>query len=165
MVRRDARKLNKDAIEEIRRQAIKLHKSGLNNTAIAKALEVHRSTLSGWVNRYKRSGFSELKAKRMGRTPGSGMQLSVAEQTKIKNKIAEKNPEQLKMPFALWTREAVCDLIKKLTGKLLDLRQVGRYLKRWGFTPQRPIKQAYQRDEKQVQQWSGTYYSSIKTKA
>jgi transposase len=50
------------------------------------------------------------------------------------------------MPFALWTREAVCDRIKKLTGKLLDLRQVGRYLKRWGFTPQRPIKQAYQRN-------------------
>ena len=165
MERRDARKLNKDAKEELRRQAIKLHKSGLNNTTIAKALEVHRSTVSGWVNRYKRSGFSELKAKRMGRTPGSGMQLSVSEQTKIKNKIAEKNPEQLKMPFALWTREAVCDLIKKLTGKLLDLRQVGRYLKRWGFTPQRPIKQAYQRDEKKVQQWLEKDYPSIKTKA
>jgi transposase len=117
------------------------------------------------VNRYKRSGFSELKAKRMGRTPGSGIQLSVYEQTKIKNKIAEKNPEQLKMPFALWTREAVCDLIKKLTGKLLDLRQVGRYLNRWGFTHQRPIKQAYQCDEKQVQQWLEKDYPSIKTKA
>ena len=69
------------------------------------------------------------------------------------------------MPFALWTREAVCNLIKKLTGKLLDLRQVGRYLKRWGFTSQRPIKQAYQRDEKQVQQWLETDYPSIKTKA
>ena len=85
MEHRDARKLNKDAKEEIRRQAIKLHKSGLNNTAIAKYLEVHRSTVSGWVNRYKRSGVSALKAKRMGRTPGSGMQLSVSEQTKIKN--------------------------------------------------------------------------------
>lgn len=92
---------------------------------------MHRSTVSGWMNRYKRSGFSKLKAKRMGRTPGSGMQLSVCEQTKIKNKIAEKSPERLKMPFALWTREVVCDLIKKLTGKLLDLRQVGRNLKRW----------------------------------
>ena len=60
MEHRDARKLNKDAKEEIRRQAIKLHKSGLNNTTIAKALEVHRSTVSGWVNRYQRSGFSEL---------------------------------------------------------------------------------------------------------
>lgn len=101
----------------------------------------------------------------MGRTPGSGMQLSVSEQTKIKNKVAEKNPEQLKMPFALLTREAVCDLIKKLTGKLLDLRQVGRYLNRWGFTHQWPIKQAYQRDEKQVQQWLEKDYPSIKTKA
>ena len=101
----------------------------------------------------------------MGHTPGSGMQLSFAEQTKIKSKIAEKNPEQLKMPFVLWTREAVCDLIKKLAGKLLGLCQVGRYLKHWGSTPQRPIKQTYQRDEKQVQQWLETDYPSIKTKA
>ena len=138
-----------------------------DSVSIAEALEVHRSTVSGWVNRYKRSGFSELKAKRMGRTPGSGMQLSVSEQinAKIKNKIEERNPEQLKMPFALWTREAVHELIKKLTGKLLDLRQVGRYLKRWGFTPQRPIKQAYQRDEKKVQQWLEKDYPSIKTRA
>ena len=112
MERRDARKLSTDAKEEIRRQAIKLHESGLSNVSIAEALEVHRSTVSGWVNRYKRSGFSELKAKRMGRTPGSGMQLSVSEQTKIKNKIEERNPEQLKMPFALWTREAVYELIQ-----------------------------------------------------
>ena len=85
MESRDVRKLHKDAKEEIRLQAIKLHKSGLNNTTIAKALKVHRSTVSGWVNRYKRSGFSVLKAKRMGRTPGSGMQLSVSVQTKINN--------------------------------------------------------------------------------
>ena len=60
MERRDARKLSTDAKEEIRRQAIKLHESGLSNVSIAEALEVHRSTVSGWVNRYKRSGFSEL---------------------------------------------------------------------------------------------------------
>ena len=90
MERRDARKLSKYAKEEIRRQALKLHNSGLSNTAIAKALEVHRSTVSGWVNRYKRSGFSELKAKRMGRTPGSGMQLSASEQTKIKIRSKRK---------------------------------------------------------------------------
>ena len=44
MERRDARKLNKNAKEEIRRQAINVRKSGLNNTRIAKAVEVHRST-------------------------------------------------------------------------------------------------------------------------
>ena len=59
MERRDARKLIKDANEAVRRQAIKLHKSGLNNTAIEKYLKVHRGTVSVWVNRYKRSGFSE----------------------------------------------------------------------------------------------------------
>ena len=84
---------------------------------------------------------------------------------KLRKQIAEKNPEQLKMPFALWTREAVGQLITEHTGKLLDLRQVGRYLKRWGFTPQRPIKQAYQRDEKKVKQWLEKDYPAIKSQA
>ena len=70
----------------------------------------------------------------MGRTPGSGMQLSVSEQTKIKNKIAEKKSGN-SLRFALWTGEAVYNLIKKLTGKLLDLRQVGRYAQALGFYP------------------------------
>lgn len=165
MEHRDARKLSKEAKEEIRRQAIRLHRSGNNNTLISEILEVHRSTVSGWVNRYKRGGLPELKSRQVGRKPGSGMQLSVDEQKKIRKKIEEKNPEQLKMPFALWTREAVCQLIQKLTAKLLDLRQVGRYLKRWGFTPQRPIKQAYQRDEKKVQQWLEHDYPAIKAQA
>jgi len=67
--------------------------------------------------------------------------------------------------FALWTREAVGLLITEKTGKKLDLRQVGRYLKRWGFTVQRPVKRAYQRDDKKVQKWLKTEYPAIKKKA
>ena len=80
MERRDARKLSKDAKEEIRRQAIKLHRSGQNNSEIAIRLEVHRSTVSGWVGRFKRDGLSGLKARKLGRKCGSGMQLSEGEQ-------------------------------------------------------------------------------------
>ena len=128
---RDARTLSPEAKEEIRRQAIRMHQAGCKNIDIAQALEVHRSTVSVWVSSYKKSGFSELKKRTVGRRPGSGMQLSQSEQKTLRKKIQEKNPEQLKMPFALWTREAVGQLILRLTGKLLDLRQVGRYLARW----------------------------------
>lgn len=165
MKKRDARKLSAKAKEEIRRQAIKQHREGRNNSEIAVALEVHRSTVSGWTNRYKREGMRELKSRKVGRKPGSSMQLDTAEQKKLRKEIADKNPEQLKMPFALWTREAVGRLIEERTGKQLDLRQVGRYLKRWGFTPQRPVKQACQRDEKKVRQWLDQDYPAIKAKA
>ena len=45
---------------------------------------------------------------------------------------------------------------------MLDLRQVGRYLKRWGFTPQRPLKRAYQRCDTKVQTWLTQEYPAIK---
>ena len=162
---RDARKLTKEAKEEVRRQAVKMHRDGKNNTEIAQSLEVHRSTVSTWINRYKKSGLEVLKARKLGRKPGSGMQLEKQEQDEVRKRIVEKNPEQLKMPFALWTREAVGGLIFELTGKQIDLRQVGRYLKRWGFTVQRPIKEAYQRDEVKVKRWLDEDYPAIKAQA
>lgn len=165
MEKRDARKLNAGAKEEIRRQAVKLHLKGQKNMEIAQALEVHRSTVSIWIKRYKQEGLGVLKAQKVGRKTGSGMQLSVEQQNRLRKKIEDKHPEQLKLSFALWTREAVCQLIVEETGKRLDLRQVGRYLKRWGFTPQRPIKQAYQRNENKVQQWLDEDYPAIKALA
>ncbi|WP_374041111.1 helix-turn-helix domain-containing protein [Acidithiobacillus ferrooxidans] len=46
------------------------------------------------------------------------------------------------MPFALWTRPAIRALIRDHFGVDLQERLIGKYLKRWGFTPQRPVKSA-----------------------
>ena len=51
-------------------------------------------------------------------------------------------PDQLELPFALWAREAVRDLVRARFGVRLALRTVSDYLRRRGFTPQRPIKRA-----------------------
>lgn len=165
MSKRDARTLGIKAQEEIRRQAIVFHKSGKKNVEISKLLEVNRTTVSGWINKFKREGAEALKSKKQGRPEQSGMQLTASEQANVSKRIIEKDPQQLKLEFALWTREAVGLLITRVTGKELDLRQVGRYLKRWGFTPQRPVKRAYQRDDKKVEAWMKEEYPSIKERA
>ena len=51
---------------------------------------------------------------------------------KIQGIIIDKNPDQLKMPFALWTRAAVVQLIHDKLGIDVSLRTVSNYLKRWG---------------------------------
>jgi transposase len=51
--------------------------------------------------------------------------------------ITDRCPDQLKMPFVLWTREAVRDLIARRFGVRLSVWTVGRYLRHWGFTPQK----------------------------
>ncbi|BBO72618.1 hypothetical protein DSCW_00350 [Desulfosarcina widdelii] len=59
----------------------------------------------------------------------------------------------MKLPFALWTRIAVQQLIKQLWSVTMPVRTVGDYLKRWGFTPQKPLKKAYKQNPKAVKTW------------
>ena len=165
MSNRDSRTLSPAAQYEIRRQAIKLYQSGHSYISIGEKLEVHRNTIGKWVDRFKAGGMKSLAVNKRGPKEGTTMQLSATEQQSIRKQLIEKEPDQLKLPFALWTREAVGLLIKKETEQNLDLRQVGRYLKRWGFTPQRPAKQAYQRCDKKVAKWIDEEYPTIKEQA
>ncbi|WP_197340061.1 helix-turn-helix domain-containing protein, partial [Ralstonia solanacearum] len=64
-----------------------------------------------------------------------------------------KTPDQLKMPYALWTRAAVGQLIKQCFGIRLAVRTVGLYLSRWGFTPQKPMRKAYEQSPAAVRKW------------
>ena len=65
--------------------------------------------------------------------------------------IIQNRPEQLKMDFCLWSRAAVGQLISQEDGIDLQVRSIGKYLTRWGFTPQKPIKRAYQQKPEAVQ--------------
>jgi len=62
-------------------------------------------------------------------------------------------PDQLQLPFALWTRVAIRELIRVRFGVRLSIRGVGKYLSRWGHTPQKSARRAYERDEEAVQAW------------
>jgi hypothetical protein len=73
--------------------------------------------------------------------------LSLEQEKQIQKKMVDKCPEQLKLDFALWTREAARQLIKQEYAIEMPVRTVGEYLKRWGFTPQRPqrpLRYAYE---------------------
>lgn len=162
---RDARMLTPDAQFEIRRQAIRLNKKGHSHVEIASLLEVDRNTVGKWIRAFRKNGMSALKPKKRGPKVGIHQKLSAEQQKMIRRVITDSNPEQYKMPFALWTREAVSSLIKEATGQDLDRRLVGKYLKSWGFTPQRPVKRAYQRNDAEVKEWLELRYPKIKQKA
>jgi len=57
------------------------------------------------------------------------------------------------------------ELIQQETGITMPIRTVGEYLKRWGFTPQKPVRRAYEQNPKAVQQWLDECYPQIKAKA
>jgi len=71
----------------------------------------------------------------------------------------------LHLPFALWTRQAVVELIHQRFGIDVSVWTVGRYLKRWGFTPQKPLRRAYERDPVAVKRWMDVDYPAIAKRA
>jgi transposase len=88
----------------------------------------------------------------------------VQEET-IQRTIIDKRPEQLKMGFFLWSRAAVGQLIEQGYGIKLHVRSVGKYLTRWGFTPQKPIKRVYEQSPEAVQAWLEGEYPAIEQRA
>ncbi len=74
-------------------------------------------------------------------------------------------PDELNIDSALWTRSAVQTLIAYECGVKMPIRTVGEYLKRWGYTPQKPLKRAYEQDPQQVKAWLDIEYPALEQQA
>lgn len=162
---RDFRQLDAAAQAETRRIAVAMVKVGHSRIQAAAIAGVNRRFVGEWVKAEKAAGPAALESKKRGRRPGEQKALTHDEETKIRKLVADKCPDQLKLPFALWTREAVAVLIERKTTKRLSLKAVGRYLKSWGMTPQRPMRRATERNEAAVQQWLREDYPAIAERA
>jgi transposase len=79
--------------------------------------------------------------------------------------ISDRCPDQLKLPFVLWTREALAELLARRFGVKVSVWTAGRYLRRWGFTPQKPVRRAYEKDPEAVRQWLREKYPAIRARA
>lgn len=133
----------------------------MTRAEIGEIVGVHADTVGRWLKLNPRA----LKVNRGGRKPGEGRQLTKEQEKAIRGMVVDKTPDQLKMPYALWTRKAVMELIKRQTDIDMPIRTVGEYLKRWGFTPQKPVKRAYEQNPKAVQRWLDEEYPEIKARA
>lgn len=161
----DARTLSNETLEQLRQQALRLHRRGDTNTAIAAIVGVDRRTVASWLQRYAAGGASALRAKRRGRKVGEQRTLTPAQETEVQRLLIDKTPDQFKLTFALWSRQAVRELLRVRFGVTMPIRTVGLYLSRWGFTPQKPIKRAYEQRPAAVQAWLTETYPAIAARA
>lgn len=162
---RDGRSLTDEELLDRRKQAVLLHRRGESHVEIARIVGVHRNAVGEWIAAWKAGGERALKPGRRGVAEGTGRSLTPEQENDIRRRIVDKVPDQLKLPFALWTREAVAELIFSRHGVRMPVRTVGDYLKRWGMSPQKPVKRAYQRSEPAVKKWLEEDYPAIKAKA
>lgn len=161
--RRDARQLSQSAQEELRFRAVSMVTSGLTQAAVAELLDVSRMAVGTWCRKAADAGLDSLKKGKRGNP--TGPRLAGTQSATICNIIRDNRPEQVKLPFFLWTREAVQRLIAERFGVHLAVRTVGDYLARWGFTAQKPLVRVYERSEPAVERWLNTDYPAIMARA
>jgi transposase len=161
----DARTLNQQAQEEIRRRAIRLVEAHKTQSEIAELLDVGRATINRWVKRYKIGGWEALKMRKRGRVVGTDRRLSAEQAETIQKLIVDRTPDQLKMPYALWSRRAVCQLVSERFKVTYTIQRMGAILKEWGFTPQRPAKVAREQRPEEVRKWKEAEYPQVAARA
>jgi transposase len=161
----DMRKLSRDARHERRVQVIRLRKAGHTYDEIALTTGLSRTGVFDICKRHEAGGSRALHDAPGGRRVGEKRVLDAAQEATIRKLIADKTPDQLKMAYALWTRGAVAELIESRFGIRLPVRTMGLYLARWGFTPQKPMKKAYEQSPAAVKKWLDTDYPIIAARA
>jgi transposase len=159
------RKLPAAAQEERRRQVIGLRQSGMTYQAIAELVGLSPTGVLNICHRFAAEGAKGLVSTPRGRKPGEQRWLNPAQEAEIQALICHHTPDELGLPFALWSRAAVGMLIARHCGVELAVRTVGKYLARWGFTAQKPIRRAYEQDPAAVRRWLRQDYPEIVKRA
>jgi transposase len=156
----DARKLDWKTLTNLRKRAVSRVHDGESPRDVARVFGVTERTVYGWLALYRRGGWGALDAnKRGGRPP-------ILDAKKLKwvySTVVDKNPLQLKLPFALWTAKMIGKVIERKFGISLSKASVCRLLLQLGITPQRPVWRAYQQKPEAVRKWLRYEYPRIRS--
>ena len=159
----DARKLSSESQYQLRKQIIRFINKGNTIQGTMDAFGVSKPYVQKVKKLYKESGIAGLKLGNRGRLVEP--KLDKAGQKELAALITDYMPEQLKLPFGLWTRKNVGQLIEDRFGIKVSKWTVGRYLRSMGFTPQKPAKRAFEQDPQRVKAWLEHDYPAIQNQA
>lgn len=159
MNQKNARFLSPVIQQEIRHKAVNLFLKGFSQVYISTVLGVTTRSIYNWIKAYKYSGEKGLKIDNRGRPKGT--QLKPWQCAQIVVLIKNYCPDELSMPFFLWTRDSVGSLILKKFGIKLSKWTVGRYLAKWGFSSQKPSRRAIEQNPVAINKWFEIEYPSI----
>ena len=155
----DARRLDHKTLTELRKRAVGSVHDGESPEMVARALNINRARMYGWLARYRDGGWGCLDARKRGGRPPK---LDAKAIRWVYQTVTLKNPLQLKFTFALWTAKMIGQAIFERFGVKLSKASVCRLLGQLGLTPQRPIWRAYQQRPEEVQKWLKEEYPRIR---
>jgi transposase len=146
----------------MRNQAVKAVRNGQTAQSVADAYGLNIRTVFRWLSAYTSGGQKALQAKQI---PGRPTKLSGEQLSWLVGAVRRHTPQQYRFEFALWTLRLISELIERRFGVRLSRSAVGRLMAGLGFTPQRPLYRATQRDAVLVERWQQDEFPAIAAEA
>jgi len=157
----DARKIPLAAQEDLRRRVVAAVEGGMGKAEASRVFHVHPNSVYRWTKAVAQRGKAALGGRRRGRRPAEQKRLSPQQQHRVRRVIVNRTPEQVGGSGVLWTRAAVRDHVRREFGVSLSLPSIGKYLRSWGLSPQKPVRRAYEQDPAKVRAWLAETYPGI----
>ena len=141
-------------------QAWKLKEQGWQQKEIARALGVSQGAVSQWLKRGREGGVQALKAH-----PPKGMtpRLTAEQKAQIPGLLA-KGAQAYGFRGDVWTASRVAQVIERTFGVQYHRDHVGKLLREGGWSRQKPVERASQRDEEAIKGWVQERWPAIKKK-
>jgi len=122
---------------------------------------VHRNSVSEWLRLLRVGGEAALQAHS---PPGRPAELDSSQVADVTRQIL-KGAKACGFETDLWTLPRIARLIEKRHGVGYDVDHLSRLVRSWGFSWQKPRRQAVERDEEAIKQWVDEQWPRIKKKS
>ncbi len=143
MSREGEKRIPRRSLEDTRRLVVHAVERGMHPDEAAGIFEVGRSTVYNWMKEFRENGAAAFTVKK---AIGRPRKLPDQQMAQLRSIIIGREPRQLQLDFALWTRELVREVIRRKFGVVYTLPAVGTILRDLGLSPQRPLVRAYQEE-------------------
>lgn len=149
-----------DELERRRRRAIELLERDHQPVDVAGMLGVDRRSVRRWHAAHRRQGDEGLRARP---APGRPPKLDARQRAQLE-RVLLKGARAAGFESDLWTCPRVAELIARRFEVRYHVDHIGRLLRSFGWSPQRPQRRALERDEARIQRWVRVEWPRIKKK-
>jgi len=161
----DMRSLSPDNRFKRRIEVIRLRKAGLSHFAIGSATGLSRTGVFDICKRFADEGMAGMRDAPSSTKGGPARLLAPEQEALIRQLVSDHTPDQLSLPYLLWTRAAVARLIDCRLGIQLNARTFGTYLARWGFAPRKVARHPGESSSAAGRHWLREELPAIEVKA
>ena len=146
---------------EVRRiRGWELVQKGWKQKQVAEAMDVTQGAVSQWTKRAKEGGVKALERRK---APGGQSRLSPEQKAQIP-RLLEEGAQAFGFRGDIWTCERIAQVIRRTFNVSYHPAHVSRILKGCGWSLQKPVRRATQRDEEAIERWRKERWPEVKKK-